>query len=649
MYKPYNTQSGLALILFLTLFLLSSTGILLYRLNNRTGVMLEKQAQTARALAQAKEALIGYAATYAQTHLGQPQGYLPCPDYNGKGSASTCGDAGHSVIGRFPWRTLGLPPLRDGSGECLWYAVSGTYKNNPKRVLADDTDGLFIVQNADDVIIAGNNPANQAIAIIFAPGRPIGGQDRRSTGNATICGKDAIADDAIVDNAIAGNYLDTFTNGINNATGNNTLKEKYSLSANFLVTSLPEDTPTFIQAPLTKQSVNISFNDTLMLITPKDFAPVYEAMNYWVVKQVIQCLEEYGKQYTRDILSQHNTDIANYRTTYETQIQNYLDAHGSPQCEKQCSEVCPDCDVKCKSKCDCQCDKKCQSECETGEPECTVCKSGCEEKCQSDCDDCQSDCEKFKEDHKCDYCKSDCAEPLTTIKKYPWASELGSLPVNHDDNYPDQTNARFGRIPDILINSQNSDNDMSLNWATLNGKPCFNGDGNTVPFEDYEWGWWKEWREEVFFAVDELHQPSAPETYIWVKNNPEETLCTLSQIILGTISNCPIVDNVNNVNLQLNLKRIYLGTAELEQSLVVMVAGKKLAAQERTSHAEKVRIDNYLESNNIPGTGASDTIPSGDEIFISKWAADDFNDAVCGIGEIESSGEITCVSANPPD
>jgi len=58
-----NTQSGVALIALLAIFMLSATGILLYRLNNRTDFMLENQAQTAQALAKAKEALIGHAAT----------------------------------------------------------------------------------------------------------------------------------------------------------------------------------------------------------------------------------------------------------------------------------------------------------------------------------------------------------------------------------------------------------------------------------------------------------------------------------------------------------------------------------------------------------------------------------------------------------
>jgi hypothetical protein len=576
MHQPDKTQSGIALIMFLTIFLLSATGILLYRLNNRTSIMLKNQAQTAQALAQAKEALIGFAATYAETHPVHEiqQGFLPCPDSNGNGSANpACGSADRSVIGRFPWKTLGLPPLRDGSGECLWYAISGTYKKDrpetPPPLITNDTNGLFIVQNANDVTIAGDRPENQAIAVIFAPGRAIAEQDRSSTGNTKICGDE---------NTQADDYLDSFPEKINNATGNGTLP--------FLDTALPLDTTsTFIQAPLTKTG----FNDTLMLITPKDFEPVYERMNYWVAKQVAQCLEEYGKQYTRKILDKYGTQIKVYRakSKINKKINKYLKTHSSTQCEAQCSE-----------------------ECSEVRPE-------------------------------CEDCKSDCKEPLTTIKKYPWASRLDSFPVNPEDDYDDDmTNARFGRIPDILDEPKKQDGNMSSDWVTLNSKLCFN---RSAGLGKHEWGWWKEWREEVFFAVDELHEPSAT-TYIWVKDNPKKTLCTLSQIIAtpSRISECPI----NNGNLPSN--QLTINSTTRKQSLVVMVAGRKLKLhsleQKRTSPEEKKNINNYLEPDNIPGTGASDTIPPGDENFTSQWATDDFNDAVCGIGDIESSGEISCVN-----
>jgi hypothetical protein len=50
---------------------------------------------------------------------------LPCAD-----AATTEGVAAAScpgvTRGWLPWRTLGLPPLRDSSGTCLWYERNGT-------------------------------------------------------------------------------------------------------------------------------------------------------------------------------------------------------------------------------------------------------------------------------------------------------------------------------------------------------------------------------------------------------------------------------------------------------------------------------------------------------------------------------------------
>src|SRR5512142_1165139 len=88
---------------------------------------------TERALAQAREALVAYAADRPITAIVGP-GYLPCPDLDGDGWAeSTCGSLDGASgqadrLGRLPWKTLGLPELRDGDGERLWYAVSSKHK-----------------------------------------------------------------------------------------------------------------------------------------------------------------------------------------------------------------------------------------------------------------------------------------------------------------------------------------------------------------------------------------------------------------------------------------------------------------------------------------------------------------------------------------
>lgn len=170
-----------------------------------------RHAATAAALAQAKTALIGYAITYGDTHPGEVHGYLPCPDSdgsNGEGSSSlSCGSKNISRIGRLAWKTLNLAPLRDGDGECLWYAVSGTYKNNPKTDLMNwDTNGQLQAYAADGTTRLDSND-NQVIAVIFAPGTAHEGQDH-SGSSAPICGG----------NYNASAYLDNDTaHGINNA------------------------------------------------------------------------------------------------------------------------------------------------------------------------------------------------------------------------------------------------------------------------------------------------------------------------------------------------------------------------------------------------------------------------------------------------
>ncbi|HET7401531.1 MAG TPA: hypothetical protein VFJ62_07105, partial [Usitatibacter sp.] len=79
----------------------------------------ERERESERALALAREALIAYAADHPINSSVGP-GYLPCPDLDNDGWAeSTCGslsgDSGQEQrLGRLPWKTLGLPDLRDG-------------------------------------------------------------------------------------------------------------------------------------------------------------------------------------------------------------------------------------------------------------------------------------------------------------------------------------------------------------------------------------------------------------------------------------------------------------------------------------------------------------------------------------------------------
>lgn len=128
---------------------------------------LENTEQTERALAQAKEALIAY----ATGRLGNRPGELPCPDRTNNGQATSPCNTTATQIGRLPWFTLGITDLRDGSGERLWYAVSNSFKNAPAITpLNSNTPGQLTV--------SGIAPANNVIAIVFAPGFALAGQSR---------------------------------------------------------------------------------------------------------------------------------------------------------------------------------------------------------------------------------------------------------------------------------------------------------------------------------------------------------------------------------------------------------------------------------------------------------------------------------------
>jgi hypothetical protein len=123
---------------------------------------------TSEALAQAHAALIGRAAVSPNR-----PGSLPCPDTDNDGLENWDGTNTYcaSNIGRLPWKTLGLPDLRDGSGERLWYALSPGFRDHTGvQPLNSDSTG--------QLTITGTNPASTVVAVIFAPGAVVGAQSR---------------------------------------------------------------------------------------------------------------------------------------------------------------------------------------------------------------------------------------------------------------------------------------------------------------------------------------------------------------------------------------------------------------------------------------------------------------------------------------
>jgi hypothetical protein len=169
-------QEGAVLLLFALILLIGSAYTLVVNLNSDTNFYTRQSKETQESLRLAKQALIAYAlnfpeidATSGTDKINGP-GYLPCPDINNNGSAGgTCSFSGtNTTIGRLPYKGLEVSDLRDSSGARLWYALSDNYRNSAGlEPLNSETPGQLTVDGNSDIV-----------AVIIAPGAPIGNQNR---------------------------------------------------------------------------------------------------------------------------------------------------------------------------------------------------------------------------------------------------------------------------------------------------------------------------------------------------------------------------------------------------------------------------------------------------------------------------------------
>jgi hypothetical protein len=202
--RPRSNEKGAVVAVMVALLLLIGV-YFMFGSVNLAAVRVDRDRVTNETLRRAKEALIAYA-------VADPNrpGELPCPDVNNDGQVTVAADyVGSncaSLIGRLPFMTLGLPDLRDDSGERLWYAVSDDFHANGTVALNNDT--AFRAGNTS-LRITGMQSANNLVAIVFAPGGvlqregAVGLQDR---------GAGAL---------VAANYLDRIA-GEDNSDGNRT-------------------------------------------------------------------------------------------------------------------------------------------------------------------------------------------------------------------------------------------------------------------------------------------------------------------------------------------------------------------------------------------------------------------------------------------
>ncbi len=303
-----RNQKGAVLLLVALVVLIGSSALILSTLSN-DGSLASLARGNAHTLNEARDALLGYALSYPETHPGTANaspGFLPCPDIDGDGleDITQCDNANQSSIGFLPWRTLGLarPGGSSGQADCLWYAVSAGFKSPAGTasppVLNASTEGSFQIENGSGEIIVGASAADRAIAVVFDPGpvlsidgatpaAPKYTQNRLAASTRTHCGSVNSGD--MINRAI--NYLDRL-NGISNADGSKQGASGNDPGAN----PLPDSGPSvFVSASKQETFEGVSYNDRMVWIDRRKFDPVFKRMNQWVASKVQACVARYGE------------------------------------------------------------------------------------------------------------------------------------------------------------------------------------------------------------------------------------------------------------------------------------------------------------------------------------------------------------------
>ena len=288
---PIEEQRGVALVIFVIMLALAGAAYTLANVSLER-MRAEESISTQAALMQAKRALLDFAATYEdrkytatsaverKKYAGQ-YGFLPCPDYldagEEGGADGNCLARGVNAIGMFPWATLETGVFKSGSGQCLWYAVSGEYKSSPKtRMLNEDTNGGFRLYNPDGTVRQGALAQDRVVAVIIDPSIALAGQSRNYD-DSSLCGKDY--------NPAA--YLEG-NGAINNA----------------LLSGTPLAVDDFITRGIGTDGEASPFNDALVTITRdelwdaihsrKDFVKDHASAMRRLTEALARCIAEYG-------------------------------------------------------------------------------------------------------------------------------------------------------------------------------------------------------------------------------------------------------------------------------------------------------------------------------------------------------------------
>jgi len=415
-----NNQQGISLIVFFSAVLAAGAVFLLSTLSNDNN-RLTSQNSTTESLAQAKDALISHAVNY---YLNNPgiHGLLPCPETTNTGpatgegmQANQCGTRHTNSMGRLPWKSLDIPPLKDATGECLWYAVSGGFFNSPRSLMTNaDTAGMFEIYNEQAVLEKGATPEDRVVAVVIAPGLPLQNQSRLDAGDLPCkVSRDTVS---------ASDYLDNYL-GISNTTVD---------TVNF------DQVDDFIKSNGLKQ--NPALNDQIITITTSD---------------IFNAIKKNNAQYKLKINTLADTFVtclANYANNSNDAFQTSSGSGGGGAPSSTCLDDCrDDCDAV-------------RNLCILSSP-----SGPGRAQCQRDRAACRATCTST--------CSSTGGTPSTTAFNLPWPAPIDvGGDFRTDANYADSNAVAdtLGRLPlttplsNTPASSQDITSDPACSLSTVN-------------------------------------------------------------------------------------------------------------------------------------------------------------------------------------
>lgn len=286
-------QKGFVAVLLIVVMAMAAAAALTKGLFLRGEADLKERQITRQRLQEAKQALLTYIAVGNTASdadlLNDRNGLLPCPDLIGDGnSVAACGTGGTTAaetgagihsLGLLPYRTLGSKKLLDANEECLWYAVSGDFKNGgiggtTSPINSDSLGAFTIIQPvktrnmttgaitwSENVLAGGIDPLQQgqrAVAVIFSPGSAARTQTRTAATGANTpqsCTLPVKRDGAPNAEVSAVKYLESYIG--TTISGNNNA-----------IAAPTNGAQTFVQA----DSDHEKLNDELIWITADEFA-----------------------------------------------------------------------------------------------------------------------------------------------------------------------------------------------------------------------------------------------------------------------------------------------------------------------------------------------------------------------------------------